>query len=92
MQEPTLNDNALMVFPNPSNGLSTVRYALQRPGDVEFVLLDLQGRVLLTEMAGPQASGLHEQPLELGNLANGVYLLQMAHLGGRSTVKVVLAK
>ncbi|MEY3444798.1 MAG: hypothetical protein RLZZ519_3079 [Bacteroidota bacterium] len=91
-QEPTQNDNALMVFPNPSNGLSTVRYALQRPGNVEFVLLDLQGRVLLREIAGSQPSGLHAQPLELGELANGVYFLQMMHLGVRSTVKVVLAK
>ncbi|MBL0020649.1 MAG: T9SS type A sorting domain-containing protein, partial [Bacteroidetes bacterium] len=91
-QAPANNESHLQIFPNPSNGISTIRYSLPQAGEVEFVVTDLQGRSVLKAMKSTHSAGWNQFELNLENAANGIYFLQMSHRGMKEVVKVVVAR
>jgi hypothetical protein len=76
---------ALTVYPNPSNGLVSIR--LQDAGNVvDGQLIDLQGRILQRFRLDGGS-----QQLDLSNLAKGIYQISLQSDGGsRWTKRVVL--
>ena len=73
------------MFPNPSNGLISVKFEPQSSDQVGIQIFDLQGRRILEKTYDSDQS-VFEQTLNLGNFANGVYLVRI-HQGDRSTTK-----
>jgi len=79
----------LSIYPNPSEGASTVQYAVtERAANVNIVLTDLVGRSVRVLENSIKAVGTQRTPLNTSNLAAGSYLVRV-QVGERvSTSKV----
>jgi len=79
----------LSIYPNPSEGASTVQYAVtERASNVNIVLTDLVGRSVRVLENSIKAVGTQRTPLNTSNLAAGSYLVRV-QVGERvSTSKV----
>ena len=69
---------AMSVFPNPSQGESTVSYQVQGGAqDVAVHITDLLGREVRTLLATKQNVGFHNLKVSGGELAVGVYMVKV---------------
>jgi hypothetical protein len=68
--------NAFSIFPNPSNGSSTLSIQLLEAQQVNLFILDLQGKIQFSQTYTFNA-GKNEALLNLGALADGVYFIQV---------------
>lgn len=69
-------------FPNPSSGMSTVRFALARPQHVDLAVYDLGGRLVAKLEGGLRAEGEHTvrwdgRGLDGRTVAAGIYHLRL---------------
>jgi hypothetical protein len=82
-----ITQNQLFIFPNPTSGLSSIRYFSTRKGDLFYSVKNLVG----TEIAAPQKLAVEEGwntwPLDFSSLDNGAYFLVFFQ-GSRQTQKV----
>jgi subtilisin-like proprotein convertase family protein len=87
-----IEDLEFAVYPNPSKGLFTVAAGSNNgnTGNAVIYLLDLNGRILFTKEV-QDASRLNET-IDLQNLTNGFYLLQIEQGTTRTVKKVLLNK
>jgi Secretion system C-terminal sorting domain len=73
------------LYPNPSNGILFVNPATANPYTIE--LFDQTGKAILTQN---NISG--QQTLNLGNVANGLYLARITSKGLQTSQRILLAK
>jgi hypothetical protein len=73
-----------LVYPNPSKGLFTWRFNLSKSAEVNYQVLDLQGRVLISSKSLNFGSGEQIYTLDFSNLAAGSYLFQWNATEGSS--------
>ncbi len=73
-ETPVLSD--VSVFPNPNNGSFKVNLYLNSEQRINYQVTDFVGQLVYTKTSEP-GIGLIEENIELGNLASGVYLLQV---------------
>ncbi len=66
------------IYPNPSAGIFTISTSNSN-GDVLFEIVDVQGRVVLSENATNSAPGFSRQ-LSLENVSNGLYMLRISNV------------
>jgi hypothetical protein len=83
--------------PNPTEGITSIRYDLQAPGDVSFSIYDIAGRLLRRLNAGAANTGPHEviwDGLDDSGkpVASGVYLARITTSKGSTTARVVVAR
>ncbi len=83
--------------PNPFNPRTTIRFALPRAQDVTLRIFDVQGKLVRTLVAGPQAAGAHEAVWEGrddrgGQVPSGTYLYRLRSEDGEETRKMLLLK
>jgi hypothetical protein len=86
-----------LVYPNPFNPSTTVRFTLRRTGPVQLSVLDLRGHVVRHLVQGAFPAGTHEikwdglddrsQPT-----ASGIYFIELRSSQGRESRKVVILK
>lgn len=77
------------LLPNPVTGNELVVEVTGANGQaVDFVLSDLSGRVLNTQRA-EGVSGQYRQPMVVGNLSEGLYLLRISTATQHKTLKVL---
>ncbi|WP_310396724.1 T9SS type A sorting domain-containing protein [Hymenobacter sp.] len=78
---------AMSVFPNPTQGQSTVSYRVLGPNQpVAVTVTDLVGRNARTLLNQPQAAGIHELTVNTGDLAAGTYLVKV-RVGDRVAIR-----
>src|SRR5258706_13105882 len=65
------------VFPNPTSGNSFINYTLSTPTTVSIALYDVLGNKLQQLVNDDQEQGEHNATMDLHNLTNGVYVLQI---------------
>lgn len=68
-------DASLEVSPNPARSATKLRFELPAMAEVRYQLLDAQGRQVHQVHTGLQPAGQLEIPVDVSNLAPGVYLL-----------------
>lgn len=83
---------ALNVYPNPSNGNVNVKHALTAATEVSVKVTDIAGRVVFTQNYGKQAAGEQTFNMNLANLANGVYAIELTAGSQRATSKFTIKK
>ncbi|MFN5323753.1 MAG: M43 family zinc metalloprotease, partial [Bacteroidota bacterium] len=83
--------STLNIHPNPSVGVSSIRFQLQKDAEVRIVLSDLSGRTVESIADGRLSGGAHTMEFGQG-LPSGVYLLRLMVDGGTLTEKVVFTK
>ena len=65
------------LYPNPTNGNSTLAFNLAQAGNVNVKLYDVTGKELLTAYNGWMNEGNCKVELEAGHLAAGVYIVNI---------------
>jgi hypothetical protein len=59
--------------PNPTTGVSTINYELEKNAQVALNVYDVTGKVVATENIGEQTSGAHAVIFDANKLSAGVY-------------------
>ncbi len=74
------------VYPNPSDGNSTLKFFVTTPGNVSIKITDITGRIVDNVTKEEFNTDLHTVNLSNSNLANGMYFIW---LQGESQNKVI---
>jgi len=82
----------LPAYPNPFNGVATIRYALESPSIVSLALFDVTGRKARVLESGPRTAGEHAVSLDGSGLASGTYVVRLAAGGTFYSQSVVLLR
>jgi hypothetical protein len=80
------------LFPNPSQGHSIVRLQAMEAGQCVVRISDGQGRTVLTLPSLELAKGMHDLPLSLEALADGLYSVQIMFTPHTSTSQGAFVK
>jgi len=83
---------ALNVYPNPSNGSVNFKHTIAAATEVAVKVTDLVGRVVYTQNYGKQAAGEQAFKMDLTQLANGVYAIELTAGSQRATSKFTIKK
>jgi 1,4-alpha-glucan branching enzyme len=97
VENPLTSDQkfSLMVYPNPLQKASTIRYELTNSGNVNFRLLNIQGQQLYSknlgfQLKGVQVSNMESLGMKMDILPAGTYFLQLNIGNQQLTQKVVV--
>ena len=86
-----LEDHLVSIYPNPGKGEFTLSYHTTEPAKVDFQVADLQGRILERRSVLRDQAGSFTEPLDLNDLAPGVYLYEIRingkTLGGKLQIQ-----
>lgn len=65
------------IHPNPVADVAQIAYKLDKSGDVEFQIFDIQGRMVKVINLNNQSAGDGELSVEVNDLESGAYLIRM---------------
>jgi len=82
--------NSLLVYPNPSFGLFTVKFAVFQHKNIRISVSDMLGKSIYSQDY-LQNNGLFEAIVDLGNISSGVYTVNVS-IGDYSFHRKVLVK
>ena len=85
---PSFELSNLSVYPNPTGGTISIRFEAQTDSDVRVEIYDLQGRSIYKRSFNGNSSRIDES-MNIGRIANGVYLIKI-NQGNRSTTKRII--
>lgn len=77
------------IFPNPNQGQFTIRLEMERANELELSMINTMGQEVYHHDAGKVAAQWSHQ-LDLGEIASGVYFLELKAAGQRSVHRVVV--
>ncbi len=77
----------LNVYPNPSNGHTTIGFVIDASGDVQMELFDILGRRVARLHDGMITAGEHRLAYDASALAPGLYILRAVLPNGESTTR-----
>lgn len=72
-----LEGDPLGDYPDPTDGMTMIRYTLTRPSAVRLDLYDVLGRQVSQAIVGTQTAGEHTFQWSSGDLPNGLYLYRL---------------
>jgi hypothetical protein len=81
---------AMRVYPQPSNGITQLSYALKQTTRIEISICDLSGKELKYFNEGIQEQGQHSKLLNLDGLSEGVYFLKLSGEGKPLSQKLII--
>lgn len=79
-------------FPNPANGFTTVRYALENNAEVTFEVMDVTGKKVISTFEGNRNAGTHSIEINSNELNAGMYFYSIVVNGKRITKKMTITK
>ncbi len=82
-------DNGVSVYPNPTFGLSTIRFTSQTADPLSVTVTNIEGREVMT-MNHPATIGAVEIPLDVTELSAGMYLVNIIQNGQTFTERIVV--
>ena len=90
----TIDETAVSVFPNPSNGSSTLSYHLNAKADTKVELIDVLGKNAMEVNTLGQTEGDHTLQIskEELHLHNGIYFIRISVDGNSITKKLVITE
>ena len=73
------NENTLgmEIYPNPTQGLTNLRYELDRPGQVTLSVHDITGREMIQLNQNNQSAGQQQMTFDASQLPAGVFLVTL---------------
>jgi hypothetical protein len=78
-----------VVYPNPTEGETSIRYNLMSNSDVTIEVKDMAGKTIQTVSKFNQASGMNELTFDTSNFASGVYYISVNTENGSTTKKFI---
>lgn len=82
--------NYLSVFPNPVSEKINVRYAIDNPGLVEILLVDITGRTVKELKSENQNSGEYTEVYELNSFERGMYFITIRQGNSEQMEKLIV--
>lgn len=79
----------LEIYPNPNQGQFTIRLSMERSSELELNVLNMMGQQIYRHDAG-MINNVWSHNLDLGQIASGVYLVELKADGQRSLRRVVV--
>lgn len=79
------------VYPNPIQDIATVEFQLENNAELNLSIMNILGQVVYTELV-KATSGKNKMSVDLSNLKDGVYLVQMNINNETITKKITLSK
>jgi minor extracellular serine protease Vpr len=76
------------LFPNPGNGLFTVRYDGDKNSDLKLEVYNMTGGLVQSER-WKTVSGANMHPLDLSSMPGGVYLVRVSSPDGFVSIKTI---
>ncbi len=89
VDEPSISNNVLKVYPNPVSSIATVEIELNENTEVHFSVFDLSGRKLLTQLR-QLTKGNNKIRIDLSDLQTGVYFIQSVSGNDIRTKKIIV--
>jgi hypothetical protein len=85
-------DLSIVNYPNPFNNQTTIRYTLPEVSDIEIVLYNILGEIVVRHTESEKQVGSHSWHFDAGKLSSGLYLCRLN--AGRKSVltKMILIK
>jgi len=84
-------ETEFVVFPNPTSGELIIKYDVAKRADVRVDILDLKGALIKTVVnINGQFEGKYQIPVNLNELPNGIYMVNLLNDGKKFTQKVVI--
>ncbi len=81
----------MQVYPNPATDKVTLSYTLTQSGDVNITIMDVMGRVVMSENQGKKEAGFaYRTNINTSNMSNGTYFYTVEVNGAKSTNKIVI--
>lgn len=87
-----LTDQSFEIYPNPTNVLTTIRYTLTAPSQINLQLFDITGRSLKTFIDEYKVPGNYSSNLDLRTIQNGVYFFCMQVENNKTIKRFVIIK
>jgi hypothetical protein len=86
-----INTNRFMkLYPNPTNGNSTLSFTLQTSEELIISVADIQGKLLLDKINLNGVSGMNEIELPTANVQDGIYFVSLTSNGKSDKIKLVV--
>ena len=82
-----LNEGTLRITPNPFASQATIKYGLDKGGDVSIHICDVQGRMIDRLERGTQPAGQHSFEWQIPDAGQGVYFVKLIVDGAEYTSK-----
>ena len=83
-------DLNISVTPNPVSDVAVIRFEMNQPGDVEFQIFDLQGKVVKTINQNNQSAGKNELLFDANEFNSGTYLIRMKANGQQTSSRFMI--
>lgn len=81
----------MQVYPNPATDKVTLSYTLTQSGNVNITIMDVMGRVVMSENQGKKEAGFaYKTNINTSNMNNGTYFYTVEVNGAKSTNKLVI--
>lgn len=68
--------SSVTLYPNPATSVANVEVEMKKAADVTIKVLDMTGRVVTEVKKGMQSVGTVNIPVDVNNLANGLYIYE----------------
>lgn len=90
---PGLTKNEINVYPNPTSNAINFNYNFDKVSNVATArVIDMTGRVVMTQEFGQQAAGSHFFNVNTNELPNGIYTLEFVTDNNRGVSKFTVSK
>ena len=91
-REHNLKNLDIEIFPNPSNGVTTLGFNLKKSMQVKAALFNVAG-IEITEVLNTELpSGEYKKQVDISHLAAGAYFLKIEAEGTATTKKLIITK
>jgi len=80
-------------YPNPFNPVTTIKYNLTKPGNVDLSIYNILGQIVATLISENQSAGIHKVEWDASGIASGLYFYRLqTEQGFGQTKKLILIR
>ncbi|MCB0769293.1 MAG: T9SS type A sorting domain-containing protein [Flavobacteriales bacterium] len=90
LQGPDEHSLDLLVSPNPANTEAQLRMPLDAPTEMQLMITDAMGRMVVPSWSARRATGSQVVPLPIEGLSSGIYLVVVNTSLSRSSIRMVV--
>jgi hypothetical protein len=88
LNDDTIDETKLKVFPNPVNSMVTLRFAANQSENGNIRLTDVAGREVMLEEINI-VEGINEYSFKIGNIKSGIYFIKIEASGPEMFAKII---
>ncbi len=81
-EEPDIPTDPIALAPNPSNGIATLSYSVEKEGNVRISLHDVTGRLIKSLLNENKRAGIYSLHVNNKDLPSGIYFLHVSSPDG----------